>query len=360
LGVAYVDNSLYDEAVDAFEHAFALNPKDSNAAVGKAQAIDSAINAHMDKANNFLLNNQYTAAISEWQKVLIYQPDNQQTKDFIADAKKKIDSEVEKHYQTGLLFAKNKEAIKALNEWNAALEMDPQNEKVKSAIKQTKTATSEQISALLQEGKQLEAEKDYPGAMAKYQQAKIINPASSSVQARIAKLKAIQMADLKKSMTLANEKSIKGDYKSALQAYESAYRVDPANVEVKEALFETKRKIREKVESLLEDGTSLIASGNKTGAKAKFDRVLSLDPNNEKANDSIQQLTGQQAVEKVDADKVKALYYEGVNNYINGNINEAVQKWNECLKLDPSNVNAKNNINKAEAKLKSIEQLNHN
>ncbi len=360
LGVAYVDNSLYDEAEDAFDHAFALNPKDSNAAVGKAQAIDSAINAHMDKANNFLLNNQYTDAISEWEKVLAYQPDNQQAKAFVDDAKNKLNTEVEKHYQSGLGFAKNKETVKALNEWNAALEMDPQNEKVKSAIKQTKTATSEQISALLQEGKQLETEKDYAGAMTKYQQAKSINPSSSSVQVKISKLRTLQTADLNKSMTLAKEKSMKGDYKSALQAYESAYHVDPANAEVKEALFETKRKIREKVDSLLEDGATLMESADKTSAKVKFEKVLSLDPNNEKANNSIQQLTGQQATEKVDADKVKALYYEGVNNYINGNIHEAVQKWQECLKLDPSNVNAKNNISKAMAKLQSIEQLNHN
>jgi cytochrome c-type biogenesis protein CcmH/NrfG len=68
-------------------------------------------------------------------------------------------------------------------------------------------------------------------------------------------------------------------------------------------------------------------------------------------------LTGQQSVQKADAEKVKALYYEGVNLYINGKIHEAIAKWQECLKHDPGNVNAQNNIKKAQVKLQSIEKL---
>ncbi len=363
LAVAYYDNSLYDEAEDAFDHAFKLNPKDSNAAVGKAQAIDAAINAHMDKANGFLLNNRYSDAIAEWQKVLTYQPDaiiNKQANDFIADAKKKLETEVEKHYQAGLKFQKNKDNLKALSEWNAALEMDPDNAEVKNAIASTKVANGEQVKALLAEGNELAAEKDYSGALAKYQMAKKVNPSSSTVQAKIRKIKALQVADLEKSLAVGKKKMGAGDLKSALEAMEAAYRIDPTNVEVKENLFRIKKETRTKVDSLLQEGDTLFASGDKVNAKSKYESVLSIDPNNEKANDQIQQMTGQQSQEKVDADKVKALYYEGVNNYINGNIHEAVQKWQDCLKLDPTNVNAKNNISKAMAKLQSIEQLSHN
>jgi cytochrome c-type biogenesis protein CcmH/NrfG len=110
----------------------------------------------------------------------------------------------------------------------------------------------------------------------------------------------------------------------------------------------------------LEKATDLLASGDKANAKAKAESVIAIDPNNEKAYDLIQQMTGKQAQEKVDADKVKALYYEGVNNYINGNIREAIAKWQECRKLDPTNVNAKNDIDKAMAKLQQIESLSRN
>ena len=77
LAVAYNDNALYDDAADAFQHAFKINPKDSNAAVGQAQAIEAATNAHMEKASSYLLNNQYIDAIYDWQQVLKFQPDIQ-------------------------------------------------------------------------------------------------------------------------------------------------------------------------------------------------------------------------------------------------------------------------------------------
>jgi len=360
LAVAYVDNSLYDEAEDAFDHAFKLNPKDANAAVGKAQAIDAAINAHMDKANGFLLNNQYSDAIAEWQKVLTYQSDNKQAIDFIADAKKKLETEVEKHYQVGLKFKKSGETLKAISEWNAAIEMDPDNEEVKNALASLKNMNKEQVSSLVSEGNELATEKDYSGALAKYQMAKKVSPSSLAVQAKIHKIKALQTTEFEKYFSLGNKKLAAGNLKSALEAMEAAYRIDSTNVDVKESLFQVKREIRNKVNNLLEQGTALFASGDKVNAKEKAEDVLAIDPNNEKANELIQQMTGQQAQEKVDADKVKALYYEGVNNYINGNIHEAVQKWQDCLKLDPTNVNAKNNISKAMAKLQSIEQLSHN
>lgn len=360
LGEAYFDNSLYDDAEDAFDHAFIYNPKDANAAIMKAQSIDAATNYHMDKGNRSLLSNQYADAIREWQKVLLVSPENKDAKLFIEDANKKINTEVEKHYQAGLQYAQKKQTLKALDEWNAALEMDPENAKVKTAIANTKTKTSEQVGALTSEGNRLVLEKDYVGALEKYQKAQTMNPASATLRAKTGKVKAVQAAELKKLLALSQSELTKGNLKSALLNLENAYRVDPSNAEVKDGLFKTKREIRGKVDSLLAEGTSLFDAGDKLKSKQKFEAVLSLDPNNEKANEFIQKMTGQQAQEKIDADKVKSLYYEGVNNYINGNIHEAVQKWQECLKLDPSNVNAKENINKAMAKLQSIEQLSHN
>ena len=61
---------------------------------------------------------------------------------------------------------------------------------------------------------------------------------------------------------------------------------------------------------------------------------------------------------KVDAKRVKVLFFEGVNLYINGKISEALKLWEECLEEDPDNVSVQQNIAKARAKLKSISNLN--
>jgi tetratricopeptide (TPR) repeat protein len=358
LAVAYNDNSLYDEAADAFDQAFRIDPKDSNAAVGKAQAIDRAIDTHMEKANGFLLNNQYSDAISEWQKVLKYQPDNKQAQDFITDAHTKLSVEVDRHYTSGMNYYKKGKALQALSEWNMALEMDPTNSQVQEAINKTKVNIKDKIKALVEEGDELYQEKDYAGASQKYILASNISPNNAGVKSRLKKLKTQQGTEFEKYYSLGQKGLKSGDLKNALKSLETASRIDPNNPKIKEALFFAKKEIRNKVDSLLEEGASLLDNGSKSQAQSKFQDVLNLDPNNDKANDYFKKLTGQQSQEKVDAEKVKALYYDGINLYINGKINEAIKKWQECLQQDPGNINAQKNIEKARAKLNSIARLN--
>jgi cytochrome c-type biogenesis protein CcmH/NrfG len=139
-----------------------------------------------------------------------------------------------------------------------------------------------------------------------------------------------------------------------------AQELNPSDARIGENLFKVQKDISNKVKDLDAEGVSLFEGGDKENAKSKFEEVLKFKPNDDTANDYVKRLTGQQAQAKVDAEKVKELYYEGVNLYINGKIHDAIGKWQECLKEDPNNVNAQSNINKAMVKLQSIEKLSQN
>jgi tetratricopeptide (TPR) repeat protein len=357
LAVAYNDNGLYDEAATNFAQAFKIDPKDSNAAVGEAQATEAAINADLEKGSNYSLNSQYSDAIEEWQKVLGYQPANKQAQDFIADAKSKLAVDVENHYQLGQSAYHKGNTVAALTEWNTALKMDPSNEKVQSALNKLKVKTSEKITSLLSDGDELYAEKDYAGAMDKYRLAAKINPDSSAVKKAMKKLKSTQ-GDAFNTYYLAGKSSEqKGDLKKALLDYETASGIDPANSDVKGKLFGVRKNLSNKINQLLDEGSALMDSGNKDQASKKFQQVLTLDPENVRANDYITQMTGQTSEQKANSENVKALYYEGVNLYLDNKIPDAIDKWKQCLVLDPGNVNAQQNISKAQAKLESIKKL---
>ncbi len=358
LAVAYNDNALYDDAADAFQQAFKINPKDSNAAVGQAQAIEAATNAHMEKASNYLLNNQYSDAINEWQKVLKYQPDNKQAQDFITDAQAKMKPEVDKHFAAGKKYAKNGNSLEALNEWNLALQIDPGNENVKEAIKGLKAIKNDRVKALVAQAEEYYASKDFSDAIVSYQRAKEIDPKNSKVKKRLKQLLGKQ-SDASDSVYAKAEKSYaKGDLKAALKDLQQAKQIDPSDSKIAGFLFKVQKDITVKVKELDSDGTDLFNSGNKDKAMEKFQQVLTLKSNDETANDYVKQMTGQQSQAKVDSEKAKSLYYEGVDLYINGKISEAIGKWQACLQADPGNVNAQANIDKAKAKLQSIEKLN--
>lgn len=360
LGVAYLDNASYDKAAEAFGNAFKVNSKDSNAAVAQAQAIDEAVNAHLEKASNFMLNSQYTDAVSEANKVLKYQPDNKQAQGFISDANAKLGVEVDKHYATGKAYLKKGNALQALNEWNLALTMDPNNEKVQNAIKTLKVNRLSRIKALVAEGDQYYQAQDYSDALDSYNKAKNIDPHSSLVKSKLKKVLSKQSSEVDNVYSKAKSAYSRGDLKNAQKYISLAKEMAPNNDKIADTFFKIQKDISVKVKNLDTDGVSLFESGDKEKAKTKFQEVLKLKSSDETANDYVKRMTGQQAQEKVDAEKVKALYYEGVNLYINGKITEAIEKWKAVLKQDPNNINAQSNINKAYAKLQSIEKLSHN
>ncbi|HVZ81778.1 MAG TPA: tetratricopeptide repeat protein [bacterium] len=360
LGVAYNDNASFDQAAEAFGNAFRVNPKDANAAVAQAQSLDAAVNSHMEKASNFLLNNQYSDAIGEWNKVLKLQPENQQAQNFIADAKGKLAGEVQKHLTAGKVMIKKGDTVNGLNELNIAKKMDPENPDVVRAINALKVNTKEKVKALIAEGDEFYRSNDYSDALVSYLKAQKTDPHSTAAKKKVAMLRSKQTKDIKNVLEKADRAYDKRDYLTAKKYYQVALQLDPNNEKVKESLFRAQKDISNRVKELDEEGVTLFNSGNKEKAKADFAKVLEYKPNDDTANDYIKRMTGQQAQAKVDAEKVKALYYDGVNLYINGKIHEAIDKWKDCLKQDPNNVNAQANINKAMVKLQSIEKLSQN
>ncbi|HTA16873.1 MAG TPA: tetratricopeptide repeat protein, partial [bacterium] len=104
-------------------------------------------------------------------------------------------------------------------------------------------------------------------------------------------------------------------------------------------------------------GHKAMDAGDKATAMAEFNAVVKLDPTNADANSMIHKLTGSDSRAKVDAEKAKTLYYQGVDLYVNNKIKEAVNTWKEVLKIDPDNTDAQKNIQRAEAKLKALANL---
>ena len=88
-----------------------------------------------------------------------------------------------------------------------------------------------------------------------------------------------------------------------------------------------------------------------------YKKVIDLDPNNDEANKMIKNLTGKQSKKAANAKEVRALYYEGVDKYVNGDIERAISIWGRVLKLDPGHAEAKKNISRAREKLAAIKSL---
>lgn len=357
LAVAYFDNALYLEAAEAFEKAFQLNPKDSSAALGKAQAMDAAVNHYMEEGSSAYLNGDYQKAIAAWKKVLAVQPDHAEAKAFLADAQKKTDALAEEWYQNGLSAQRRGETASALRWWNKVLEIAPDHAGAKKAIANLKAKRAVRAASLVQEGDELLEVLDFEGAIEKYEQA--IAAGDSKAKTKLSAAKARQEKEYQRYFETARKAEKAGDLRQAVQAYETARRIR-STAEVRQALFQARSNLRARVAALIEEGRNLEKTGKGDAARAKWEAALKLDPENKEVAELLKKAAGKPKTTVADAEAVKKLYYKGVEKYIAGEIHDAIQLWKQCLDMDPNYTNAKLNIEKAYAKLNSLKKLERN
>lgn len=143
--------------------------------------------------------------------------------------------------------------------------------------------------------------------------------------------------------------------KEAYEMLEKLYSKYPDNSEIMEMLENIKRNInKQQYEQTLKDiileGLNIYKKGNIQGAIVKWQEGLNIDPENQQIKSYIK--SAQAKLEAIN--NLPQLLNEGLEIYKTGNINDAINKWEEVLKIDQGNKQAINYINGAKQKLKEI------
>lgn len=143
--------------------------------------------------------------------------------------------------------------------------------------------------------------------------------------------------------------------KEAYEVLEKLYSKYPDNSEIMEMIENIKRNInKQQYEQTLKDiileGLNIYKKGNIQGAIVKWQEGLNIDPENKQIKSYIK--SAQEKLEIIN--NLPKLLNEGLEIYKTGNINEAINKWEEVLKIDPGNKQAVNYINSAKQKSKEL------
>lgn len=143
--------------------------------------------------------------------------------------------------------------------------------------------------------------------------------------------------------------------KEAYEVLEKLYSKYPDNSEIMEMIENIKRNInKQQYEQTLKDiileGLNIYKKGNIQGAIVKWQEGLNIDPENKQIKSYIK--SAQEKLEIIN--NLPKLLNEGLEIYKTGNINEAINKWEEVLKIDPGNKQAVNYINGAKQKSKEL------
>lgn len=156
-------------------------------------------------------------------------------------------------------------------------------------------------------------------------------------------------------LTAAKKLFTEKKQKEAYEMLEKLLTKYPDNSEVAEMLDTVKRAMSnedhaQSLKNIMVDGLNIYKKGNIRGAIVKWQEGLNVDPNNAQLKAYIKS-----AEEKLEiANNLPRILAEGLEIYKQGNIEEAIKKWEEVIKFDPQNKQARAYIDGAESKIKEM------
>jgi cytochrome c-type biogenesis protein CcmH/NrfG len=109
------------------------------------------------------------------------------------------------------------------------------------------------------------------------------------------------------------------------------------------------------VDGLLQEAGRELVAGNRDKANALAKQVLAEDAGNARARKLMEQ-AGKAEPKATDAATVRALYYAGVEQYLQGDLKGAVATWRKVLAMDPEHLDAKRSITRALIELDALEK----
>lgn len=363
LGMAYYYRNMYKEAIEELETAKKLNPGDSSTFSLLAQVKTTGYDYYLSSGTTYLTEEDYLKAKEQFALALAVKPGDAEAQKYLSSVNENISRQVPVYLEKAKKAFEAGSVGEAYNAWYYVLQVNPENSEAKEGMAKVEKNLSELITAKEKQAKLYLAQEKYTEAVNEYYELKklLSGARAEAVEEKIKAAFDSRDSAIKTLLSSAekyftgSDKKVKKDYRKAKQKFEDVLRFDPKNNSALDGIT----KVNQKMESEKDKYLSL-ASQNKSSpekAKSYYQKVLAIDPNNEDANRGIEQLTGAQSKASVDAKAVKSLYYEGVDKYVNGEIEAAITVWSKVIAMDPGHAEAKKNIARAKEKLAAIKKL---
>jgi tetratricopeptide (TPR) repeat protein len=161
--------------------------------------------------------------------------------------------------------------------------------------------------------------------------------------------------ELTTEIKAAKDTAARGLIKEAFAMFEKLREKYPDDREVGENLESLRNRLSSEqfsqdIKNIIQEGLNIYKKGNIKGAIVKWQEGLSIDPASAQLKAYIKSAEEKLAA----AENLPGIIAEGVAIYKTGKIEEAIEKWNEALRLDGSNAQARSYISGAEQKLREL------
>ncbi|MDD5259313.1 MAG: PorV/PorQ family protein [bacterium] len=299
--------------------------------IGEAQYSREAVKekvAGLDQSGAELYNSQkYALALGEWDKALIWDPQNKEIQDKVNKVSAELDAIVnrkliEQHVSKAYVLFADGKLVDSMEQWKEVAKLDPANERAKEYITKINEKLAKEDRAILNERE-----------------------------------KENEIVRINNIIRAGDDLYDKERYNEALNEYQKVLRIKPEHLTANKKSTDTRLKIKGLIKDHYDNGELLYKNGDKANAVKEFRAALRLDPGNNAAArylDKIKQEEQTQVTRKVDQKQINQLYYKAADLYLKGQYQETINRCNQILALDPTNENAEKLVSKAQSVLEAI------
>ncbi len=322
--------------------------------------MEEASNAYLERGIVLFEEKKFDEAMEAWDIALIWNPANKQAMEWMKKVEKeKKKMEIEEHVEQAKKYFLAGDYISAQKEASQALALDSTNNLAKFYYEEATQKIQENIGKAVSEKEKESLEKgmecfnkgDFEKAIKSFEEVLKINPDNRIAAEYIAKAGKEIQKYIEKEVKKVDYLLKKKRYKEAKAKVKRLLKVAPDNAELLKKLGEIEDRMDKEIQRLLDNGEKYYQKKDYSSARRYFESVLVLDPHNSKALSYLDKIKKKE--KKVDPQKY---YILGVQAYADGDYELAIAYWEKVLSVDPENDNARKNIERARSKLLYIKR----
>jgi len=394
-GMHFYRKKEYDKAKKRFEEALEVYPADEKAGAylekvyadikeeeSKTRKTLKARDSYVEGMYYFYEEKDYIKAKAKFEEALELDPKNKDARTYLKRANAEID-EREKRVEK----LEERELVK-----KEVPVSEKKKEKIMEKLKEEEAERArkfEKMQNILKKGKQLYRRKNYSAAKAKFEEALGVDSENEDAKTYLRKTDTAIKEEEERKVRLKEEEEEraskikearaiakegisyykKEDYAKAKAKFEEALDTNPKNKTAKKYLEKASIEIKkeeerirrlkeekdeitrrtQKAKDIVKVGISYYEEKDYVKAKAKFEEALDIDSENKDARTYLEDTNIE--IEKAEEESRKVIksldiYMEGIDYYYLGNYTKAKKKFEEALKVNSNNDEAREYLEK--------------
>jgi tetratricopeptide (TPR) repeat protein len=321
----------------------------------------------LSQGEKFYAQRRYEDAVETFNIIMIWDPDHERAAELLALAETGLTAErLSRHLSQAREFLAQGSYADALVEVKQALALDPANAEAEAlqveAESRLALETGEvaaDVVSLLEEAQEHYERGNYSAAIASWSAVLARDPGNRLAATSIADAQLRMAAEEQEHWEMAEAAETAGRTFEALRHYEAAARANPANAEVRAALERLRQAHTARAEELAAAAAGALANRDYGQAESLAREALAYQPANARANTVLAGVARERepAPSRSEARRnYPDLYKKGIEAYMAHNYPAAIAYWEQIPSDDPLYSKAAQNIERARAVLKKLEE----